>query len=96
MCVALILIMANKNNENKNNLNQDEHRQRTGQQGAADKQQQPKGAPTAGNRDSDRGGKMPPDKEMPRNDELDVEVGDDRSPQRAPQAGPGKPDFGRS
>lgn len=76
-------------NKDKQNQTPDQQRQRTAQpggQGDIGKSTQ-KGAPTAGNRDSNTGGKLPPDKNMASNDQLDVDVGDDKSPQRAPQPG---------
>ncbi|MBC7975869.1 MAG: hypothetical protein H7138_12905 [Myxococcales bacterium] len=82
----------NDNNDSKNDMSQDAQRQRTAQPGGADKQA-PRGVPAAGNRDNESGGKMPQDKTTPGNDMQDVEVGDDRSPQRAPQRGAGKPDL---
>jgi len=87
MCDAAVSRMADNNNKS------DQQRQRTAQQGGqgggAGKPQ--KGAPTAGNRDSNDRGKMPPDKTPASNDQLDVDVGDDRSPQRAPQPGTNHP-----
>jgi hypothetical protein len=99
MCVAIVQIMPNQkngNNDNKNDMSQDPQRQRAGQQGGGANKQPQRGPQQGGNRDiQDRGNKLPPDKTMPEDEGLDVEVGDDRSPQRAPQAGPGKPDLDR-
>jgi len=79
--------MGNSNNDNKNNLTQDQQRQRTGGGGDANRPPQQKGAPVAGNRDQDDHGKLPADRSPMTNEP----VGDDKAPQRAPQAGPGKP-----
>jgi hypothetical protein len=91
-CDALLTVMADNNN--KTNDGQDQQRQRSpqqgGQGGGIGKQPQ-KGAPTAGNRDSNDRAKMPPDRNPPSNDQLDIDVGDDRSPQRAPQPGTNQP-----
>lgn len=78
--------MADNNNKNS----QDPQRQRTAQPGQGSdigKSPQKGGAPTAGNRDSNTGGKMPPDRDMASNDQLDVDVGDEKTAQRPPQPG---------
>lgn len=85
---ALVQVMADNTNKNS----QDQQRQRTAQQGqGADigKSAQKGSAPTAGNRDNNTGGKMLPDRETSSNDQLDVDVGDEKSSQRAPQPGTG-------
>ena len=80
--------MAN-NNENKNDMGQG--RQQMGGQGDAGKVEQPKGAPTAANRDKNVGGKSPPDQGTVGNDQLDIDVGNEKTATRAPQPGTGKP-----
>ena len=80
----------NNNNDNKNDMSQDQQRQRTGG-GDAGKRDQPKGAPTAANRDNDRGGKMPPDRGTVGNDQLDIDVGNEKTASRPPMPGTGKP-----
>jgi hypothetical protein len=88
MWVAAWVFMANNNN--KNDMSQDSQRQRTGG-GDAGKVEQPKGAPTAANRDSHVSGKMPPDKTTVGNDELNIDVGDEKTATRPPQPGTAKP-----
>jgi len=82
--------MANNNNDNKNDMSQDQQRQRTGG-GDAGKIEQPKGAPTAANRDKNVGGKMPQDRGTVGNDQLDIDVGDEKTATRPPAPGTGKP-----
>jgi hypothetical protein len=81
--------MAN-NNDNKNDMSQDQQRQRTGG-GDAGKVEQPKGAPTAANRDKRVVGKMPPDQGTVGNDELNIDVGNEKTATRPPQPGTAKP-----
>jgi hypothetical protein len=81
--------MGNNNNMDKNGTpTPDQQRVANPGQGDLNKGQ-PKGAPDAMNRDSKTGGKMPPDKDMSQASQSD-DVGDDRSPQRAPQPGTNK------
>jgi len=79
--------MAN-NNDNKNDMSQDQQRQRTGGSDAG-KIEQPKGAPTAANRDKNV--KTPPDKGTVGNDELNIDVGNEKTATRPPQPGTAKP-----
>lgn len=59
-----------------------------------DKKKQ-QGAPTAGNRDSNDHSKMPEGKPTVGNDQLDVDVGNEKTATRPPQQGPGKPGVNR-
>lgn len=82
--------MGNNNNDKNGTPTPDQQRVANPGQGDLNKGKQ-KGAPDAFDRDDNRGGKMPPDRDMSSaNQQNNNDLGDDRSPQRAPQPGTNK------
>jgi hypothetical protein len=86
MSNALLPDMANNNDKN-GTPTPDQERAHNPGQGEMNKGQA-KGVPTASNRDNKTGGKMPPDRDTSAQEQSTPnDVGDDKSPQRAPQPG---------